>query len=72
MILQSRIYFIPLIIFASLLNTFSNFTFTVMGYGTAMLPDLNRLGKIVTCYAVCTVFQTIFGMPYCISALYLL
>lgn len=76
MILQSRIYFIPLIMFCHPSQYFLQFysiSFEVMGNGTAVLSDPNRLGKkMTTCSAICIVFQTIFEMPSCISPFYLL
>lgn len=48
MILQSRIYFIPLIMFCPPSQYFLQFysiSFEVMGNGTAVLSDPNRLGK---------------------------
>lgn len=52
---------------------FYSISFEVMGNGTAVLSDPNRLGKkMTTCSAICIVFQTIFEMPSCISPFYLL
>lgn len=70
MILQSRIYFLSLIIFVSLLSTSQILLLWYWVMELQCYLILNRLGKIATCYAICIVFQTIFRMLYCISAFY--